>query len=324
VELYSDEQDLPPFSVLPIGDSMTHAQIYLEHVAEKLPKVSFAGTRSFNGWLAHEGRGGFASEDYVYKFQDPYAPSPFVFPKNVEGKDYFGDYTFHWQMANNWKSHPYVYCGYELQQLKDGMVYNREGKLYRQVDGKEVLFCENPEWEFNFSKYMERNQLGQIDAVSILIGTNDMLKLHYDTMEQGIARTIENVQTMIDSVRAFSKDIPIILNAPVLATSDSVAFGRCYGCDKHPKESRAIMLRYIERFLEKWDQCEDQNLFVVPMNAVLDPIRGFPKRGYSTGRYFDSPEIHVEDAIHPNKGGYSQMGDALAAMIQRIRMKKFQ
>ena len=324
MELYSDEKDLPEFRVLPIGDSMTHSQRYLEHVAEKLPKVAFVGTRSFNGWLAHEGRGGFASEDYVYKFQDPYAPSPFVFPKGVEGKNYFGDYTFHWQMRNNWRSHPYVYCGYELQELKDGMIYNREGKLYRQVDGNEVLFCEKPQWEFHFSKYMDRNQLGDVDAVSILIGTNDVLKLHYDTMEQGIDRLVENVQTMIDSIRTYSEDLPIILNAPILATSDSVAFGRCYGCDKHPKESRAIMLRYIERLLEKWDKCEDQNLYIVPMNAVLDPIRGFPRRGYSMGRYFDEPEIHVEDAIHPNKGGYSQMGDALAAMIQKIRMKKYE
>ena len=237
----------------------------------------------------------------------------------MEATRYFGDQTFWEQIEKSSLTQPYVYSGYEKQQLADGMIYNRDGILYVLENGKEQIFSKKPEWEFHFSKYMERFHIGKIDAVSILLGTNDILNLHYDTAEQGVEKVSENIQTMIQSIQEYSDDVKILLNLPVLATKDEVAFGRCYSCDKHSKETRFIMLQFIQKLIEKWDHSEDQNIYLVPMYAVLDPIHGFPQMDYSNGRYFNSSEVHVKDAIHPNEGGYRQMGDALAASIQKIR-----
>ena len=320
VELYSAEQAIAPFCVLPIGDSMTQAQYYLEHTAFKLPGVRFEGSRCFNGIIRHEGRGGFKTEDYVYKYQDPHCPSPFVFPKGILGKEYYGDQTFYEHMILERDTYYYVYGGYVHPELKEGMYYNRDNAIYRKVDGKEILYKQEPEWEFDFSKYMEKNAFDRVDAVSILLGTNDVLDIHYDTLDKGIARVIENLDTMISSIREYSNTIPIILNMPILPTTDAYSFGRNYACSKTPKEVRTVMFQFISAMLEKWDGCSDKNIYLVPMNASIHPVHAFPKEAYSDGRYFSEPVVRVQDSIHPNKAGYAQMGDILAAAIQKIRV----
>ena len=322
VELFTDEQAMDDFYVLPIGDSMTQAQFYLEHTMLKLSGLRFEGSRCFNGIIRHEGRGGFKTEDYVYKYQDPHCPSPFVFPKEISGRDYYGDKTFYDHMITEWETYYYVYGGYEYPELKEGMYYNREDVLYRFENGKEVFVKNSPDREFSFPKYMEKNNFKRVDAVSILLGTNDILDIHYDTADEKIARVIDNLEIMIKSIREYSADIPIILNMPILATTDAYSFGRNYACSKTPREARAMMLRFIDAMLDKWDNCDDKNIYLVPMNASIHPVLAFPKEAYSDGRYFSEPVVRVQDSIHPNKAGYAQMGDYLAAAIQKIRVTK--
>lgn len=320
IELYTVDNAMSDFCVLPIGDSMTQAQVYLEHSALKLPGLHYEGSRSFDKIIHHEGRGGFKTEDYVYKYQDPHCPSPFVFPSGISGKEYYGDQTFYDHMIIEGESYYYVYGGYEHPELKDGMYYNRDNTLYRKLGGSEVLCEVAPKWEFSFPKYMEKNAYKRVDAVSILLGTNDVLDIHYDNAEKGISRVIENLDIMINSIRAYSATVPIILNMPILSTTDAYSFGRNYACSKTPKEVRAIMMRFIDAMLEKWDSCEDKNIYLVPMNASIHPTLAFPKEAYSDGRYFSEPVVRVQDSIHPNKAGYAQMGDYLAAVIQKIRV----
>ena len=320
VELYTDEQAMDDFYVLPIGDSMTQSQKYLEHTMLKLSGLHFEGSRSFNGIIRHEGRGGFKTEDYVYKYQDPHAPSPFVFPKDISGKDYYGDKTFYDHMISEWETYYYVYGGYEHPELKEGMYYNRENTIYRSINGNEMLYQKKPEWEFSFPKYMEKNAYNRVDAISILLGTNDVLDIHYDTLDKGIARVIENLEIIVNSIREYSLTVPIILNLPILAAADSYSFGRNYACAKTSKESRAVMLNFIAAVLEKWDCCDDKNIYLTPMNASIHPVMAFSKEAYSEGRYFSEPIVRVQDSIHPNKSGYSQMGDMLAATIQKVRV----
>lgn len=312
-----------PFRVLiAMGDSMTQAQTYLEHIAMKLKNISFLGSRSFNGIIAHEGRGGFSTADYRFKYQDPYAPSPYVFPKGIPARQYYGDITFWNKVNSDAASDPYVYDGYLPKALRDGMVYNREGALYCVQNGQETLFDKSPEWEFNFSKYMEQNQFENVDAISILIGTNDIMKYGYDNAEAGIAATMDNLTAMIHSIRAYDKQIPIILNPPILPTQDAYAFGNNFGCRKSCKESRYVGFRYLKAFLEAWDNRAKDRIYLTPMNAVIDPVLAFRRDSFRDGLYYSNVSIRTGESIHPNSAGYAQMGDALAAVIQRLRIEQ--
>ncbi len=322
VELYDKDACHAPLSILAIGDSMTQAQKYLEHTAEKLRGVRFVGSRSFDGVIAHEGRGGFASEDYRYKHQDPYAYSPFVFPEGVAAADYYGDITF-WTAVNE---HPeanfYVYDGYDKRPLRDGQIYNREDVLYRMKNRTETVFRREPKWEFSFGRYLQQQDFPIPDVVSILLGTNDIMKLTYNDMESGIARTMQNMEEILASIREGAPMAKILLCLPILPTTSEYAFGKCFGTKKTAKQSRMIMKEYLRRMMEKWDGREDEGICLVPMYAVIDPVNGFKTDAFSTGLYYGGNEVHVGEAIHPNSAGYCQMGDAMAAALQRIRIQE--
>ncbi len=320
VELYEKDASHQSMTVLPIGDSMTQAQKYLEHTAEKLRGVKFVGSRSFDGIIAHEGRGGFASEDYRHKHQDPYAYSPFVFPIGVSAAEYYGDITF-WTAVNE---HPerdfYVYDGYEKREVGPHRIYNREDVLYRMENGVEKVYDPTPQWEFHFGKYLEQQNFAMPDVISVLLGTNDIMKLTYKDMESGIEHTMQNMDVIIESIRKYAPDSKILLGLPILPTTSEYAFGKCFGNRKTAKQSRMIMKEYLRRSIEKWDGREEEHIYLVPMYAVIDPLNGFKTDAFSTGLYYGSLEVQVGEAIHPNPAGYYQMGDALAAVLQKIRI----
>ncbi len=320
VELFEKDHSQEPLKVLPIGDSMTQAQKYLEHITSKLRGVQFMGSRSFDGVIAHEGRGGFASEDYRYKHQDPYAYSPFVFPVGVKAADYYGDLTFWTAVNEHAENNFYVYDGYKKRELHNGQIYNKEDILYRIEAGKESVWSSEPHWEFHFGKYLEQQSFGTPDVISILLGTNDIMKLHYADMESGISKTLENMRVMIKSIRQALPQVKLVLNLPILPTVGDYAFGHCFGCKKSSKESRMIMLEYLRRFIAEWDGKEDEGIYLSAMHAVIDPINGFRTDTFSKGLYYEELSVEVGEAIHPNRAGYFQMGDALAAVLQKIRM----
>ncbi len=319
VELYEKDASHAALSVLPIGDSMTQAQKYLEHTAEKLRGVTFVGSRSFDGIIGHEGRGGFASEDYRYKHQDPYAYSPFVFPVGVSAAEYFGDITFWTAVNENAASNYYVYDGYAARHPQNGQIYNREDVLYKMENGTERIYDSLPQWEFHFGKYLQQQSFAAPDVVSVLLGTNDIMKLTYETMEEGIAHTLQNMDAIIQSIRANAPSAKLLLCLPILPTESDYAFGKCFGTQKSSKQSRMIMKEYLRRFMERWDGREDEGIYLVPMYVVIDPLRGFKTDAFSTGLYDGQLEVQVGEAIHPNPAGYFQMGDALAAVLQKLR-----
>ncbi len=320
IEIYEKDACQAELSVLTIGDSMTQAQKYLEHVSERLRGIRFVGSRSFDGVIAHEGRGGFASEDYRRKHQDPYAYSPFVFPKGVDATDYYGDISF-WTVVNeNPEANFYVYDGYPKRFVRDGQIYNREDVLYQMKNGTETIYQDAPQWEFHFGKYLQQQSFSMPDAVSVLLGTNDIMKFTYDDMESGIARTMQNMDEIIASIRENAPQSVLLLGLPILPTTSEYAFGKCFGTKKSAKQSRMIMKEYLRRMLEKWDGREAEKIYLVPMYAVIDPVNGFKTDAFSNGLYYEALEVHVGEAIHPNPAGYYQMGDALAAVLQKIRI----
>lgn len=324
VELYDKDACTEPFRVLvAIGDSITQGQRYLEHTAMKLKGVSFEGSRTFNGVICHEGRGGYATVEYLSKTEDPYGTSPYVFPKNVGALEYYGDKTFWDKVSGDPYDNDYVYCGYEKRELKDGMIYNREGVLYKLQDGKETVFNEKPEWEFNFSKYMEQQNFAPVDAISILIGENDVSKFTYDDYKDGINKTLANLETMLDSIRDYDKNIPIILNLPVMSASEQFAFGQAFACRRTYKEARLIKMLYIDGVIEKWGAMEDKGIFICPMSAAMDTRNAFRKDSLRTGKYYNELQIHTAEPIHPDDNGHKQMGDALSAVIQKLRISKY-
>ena len=207
----NDKKKSEEFSIMAIGDSMTHSLIYVEHITHKLKNIKTRGIRTFDDTVYVEGRGGWKYDTYFNSvIFNTGGASPFLFPKGVAGKDYFGDKEFE-GMKTEPDNFTYAFDGFPVFELKDGMIYHKEGKLYKRENGKDVLFSDSVEWEFSFSKYMERFNIGKINAVSLLMGGNDLQVVPYEESEDTIARYVDNTERMIKEIWKYNPDIKMIV-----------------------------------------------------------------------------------------------------------------
>lgn len=300
-----------PFNLLTIGDSMTRTGVYMEHINSKLYNINFKGTRSFNGHLFHEGRGGWALGTYLNKTDND--PSPFLFPVNHD--NYYGNMDFY-KHTKNFKEDMYYYSGYHhLRDIKDGECYYSMGKLY-DYSGNEI--SDSVEWEFNFKRYMNRYEIGHLDAVSFLFGANDLQITEYCDTEKHVQDYIFNLNVMIKSIRDFNPDIKIIINMPVPG-ADQNAWGlrSCLGSGKRYNYNMMMLGKAI---IENYSY--DKNIYISPMGTCIDSLYGFASTHKKASCYDNSDEKIQSNWVHPHQSGYRQMGDVLAAVIEKIRNDK--
>jgi hypothetical protein len=164
-------------TVMCIGDSMTRAAGYVRHIQQILPNLNIIGTRTYDGLLYTEGRGGWRTVgEYGYATCET---SPFVFPKDIAGDKYFGNCDF-WKKVLFEDPEGYDYMGFQkiAHDEKGNKIYDKNGlpvkpkegdAVYKPSapDGGRLLMWEDaswktmsraPMWEFNFAKYMKHNR----------------------------------------------------------------------------------------------------------------------------------------------------------------------
>lgn len=297
-----------PFDILCIGDSMTRSVTYMEHINSKLYNINFKGIRSFNGHLFHEGRGGWSLSTYLTKTEND--PSPFLFPVGFD--NYYGNMDFY-NLNKNFKEDMYYHAGYHhLRNISEGECYYSQGKLY-SYDGN--VITDDVKWEFNFKKYMERYNIGHLDAVSFLFGANDLQITKYKDTEAHVNQYIDNLNVIIKSIREYNSDLKIIINMPVHG-ADQNAWGlrSCLGSGKRYNYN---MMKLGEAIIENYSN--DKNIIISPMAICLDPEFGFSSNDVTASVYNTKTENFQNNWVHPQQSGYRQMGDALAAVIESSR-----
>ena len=317
VELVEKSVRAEPYHLLCLGDSMTHRHIYVDHVAVKLSNLKTVGTRSFNGGtVCHEGRGGWQLTHYVHQYADWWGgASPFVFPVGVNGKDYYGDEAYNNRLKNP-DSDSYSLDGYTYEPIRNGQIFHRDGKLYRQDENGAVLVNDHPEWMFSFEKYTERFKVGKVDAVSVLLAANDLQCTTYEEAETRIARFMDELDTVVKSVHAYDPGIAVILCLPVCG-AEQHAWG--YRGNGSAKQYRLNVMRLCEQMLKKWDHCVNERTFICPARLFVDPQNGFDYEAVSSNPYSNLLALHQCNWVHPNSAGYRQLGDALAAVVEKLR-----
>ncbi len=301
------------YHMLCIGDSMTHSADYLNHISHKLKNVSFLGSRSFDGHIFMEGRGGWSYQSY---FTNHAMSSPFLFPKGVEPELYLGDLDFeHTKQEKNGCT--YAYNGFSKYALEEGMFYHRGGKIWQLSGGKHCVVLEEPVWEFSFTKYMKRYVPGAVDCVSLLMGANDLQVVDYEDSDEAVEAFIANTERVIASIREYDPSLPVILNLPI-AGADQLAWGKQMGCVGTSKQYRYNMIKAAQAMIDRWGESKD-SIYLSAMSLNIDRKTGFDAEMYRANRYSDKMLKGQGNWVHPNQIGYMQMGDALAAVIEHIR-----
>jgi len=315
IELIEKPFSDAPYRLLCLGDSMTHWQDFVDHTALKLPNLITVGTRSLNGTIRHEGRGGWTLTNYVSQRAGWGGGSPFVFPDGIDGKDYYGDQNFMESLLDTDRD-SYALDGYSWAPIAEGQYFHKDNSLWRIKDGQAVLIDEHPVWEFNFSKYMERFTVERPDAISILLGANDLQNTPYEEADKRIAQFIAESETVIRSIHDFDPAIDVIFCLPVPGARQS-AWG--LRGNSSAKRYRLNTLKLTKALIDRWDHRGEERVFICPMRLFVDPDYGFSFSGEHANSYTDVIVTGHDNWVHPNNAGYRQMGDALAASVQRLR-----
>lgn len=317
IELRQKAVRPPEFRLLCIGDSMTHRHCYLDHLAAKLANVRLIGTRSFNGGvICHEGRGGWQLTKYMTAHADTWGgPSPFVFPEGVSGAEYYGDRAFREQLKTP-DMDSYALDGYVTRKIAEGEIFHDRGTLWRHTAAGDVPVDHAPRWSFSFSKYMERFCIGKPDAVSVLMGANDVQNTPYEDAEARIGQFMRELDVLIASVHEYDAALDVIVNLPVCG-AEQYAWGlRGNSSAKRYRLNTMLLSRAI---LERWDGREEEHVHICPMRLFVDPVFGFDRAYYRVNPYSDQTVCRQSNWVHPNAAGYCQMGDALAGTVEKLR-----
>ena len=321
IELY-DQNMTEPFNILCVGDSMTHHTTYVSHMQNRLKNVFTRGVRSFDGHVFHEGRAGWSYRTYFAKNSLKVGErgacswvSPFLFPKGVEAENYYGDMEFY-EASQEENRSTCCFNGFECKAIEEGQVYHDKGKLYQY--GMKEAIVDVVEWEFSFKKYLLKNKIADLNAVSILLGANDLFPFGYEETEKGIKQYVENAKRFVAAVKEADEGIDVIINLPVCG-SEQVAWGEIYGCLGTEKSYSYKIRMASKELIETFDKQE--GIYICPMLCCFDTEHNFDKSTSRANLYCNEQIERKNDGIHPNDNGYRQMGDALAGMVEKLRHK---
>ena len=198
---------------------------------------------------------------------------------------------------------------YDAEAWKDG---RRAGSpfMFMGEDGKPV---------FDYARYCrEQNEGGAPDVATILLGCNDTFGATEETQADVIAACMANMEILVNAIRAFGPNtaIGILLPAPPAGTQD--AFGANYACNQTRWQYRRNQHRLVRAMIERYGGREAEGIAVLPSNAVVDPIYGFPSRTVKANARSSVEVVRLNNGVHPNECGYRQIGDALYGWLKAL------
>lgn len=172
------------------------------------------------------------------------------------------------------------------------------------------VFAADPAPKLDVARYLKESCGNEPpDVVFFLLGINDCFGAKPDD-PAAIDATIDRMFTQADVLlKAFREAAP---NADLAIGLTTPGNSRESGFEANYKGKytrwgwKRIQHRVVQRQLEKFSGRESERLFVVPTELNLDPVDGYP----------------VDNGVHPNAHGYSQVAATLHAwLLQRLGTK---
>ena len=155
---------------------------------------------------------------------------------------------------------------------------------------------------FDFGYYINQNSIDVPDYVFIQVGINDIWRPMNGTT------TIQNLQTMINSIKAFNSNIKVgiaLVCPPYLGE---------YGVNNKYNHLKRIKLN--ETIIDAFSNKESENIFIVPINVNLDTIYNFTI-GTTVMNSRNSNTINnCTDTTHPANSGYYQIADSYYCFLK--------
>lgn len=177
---------------------------------------------------------------------------------------------------------------------------NNEGRAgwsaYRYTHRESGNAFFNPSTQkFDFSYYMSQQQYSDVDVVFLNLGTNDFFSDAGETVE-----TITQAwRDIVESIQNYNSNIKIVIwLCPPASIHNGVAQVGTY-INGHYKARNIICENFIGN---SWGA---NNIYILPVNLVVDPENDFP---------VDAND-YCTDVVHPIASGYTKIGQIVASML---------
>ena len=155
--------------------------------------------------------------------------------------------------------------------------------------------------KFDFGYYLTQNSIDTPDWVFIQLGINDNWRPMNNTT------TVENIRTMINSIKSVSKNIKVgvaLVCPPYLGKN---------GVDG--KYSQIARLKQNKKLINAFNK-ETEGIYIVPINSNLDAIYNFPMAETVVNSRSSEVIKECTDTTHPTNGGYPQIADSYYCFLK--------
>lgn len=149
---------------------------------------------------------------------------------------------------------------------------------------------------FDFSYYMTQQGYDSVEVVDIQLGINDIFSMTHETFDA--STTLNNLDTMINSILAYDSSIKIILNLISPPNGNGTSFTDAYNTTQIDFVYLVNTIRLSKALIEHFES--NNSVTISPNNCVLNAT------------------VDINDGVHPNTTGYAKLGQAIYETINGI------
>lgn len=313
-----------------IGDSLINAatitQTVIDIAASDVMAVSFIGTRG-TAPNKHEGRGGWNINDYstVGRTFYSFTVSGITTSPAINSTEYTNNgSTFKVQELALTAGSGTIIC----ERTAGTNAPSASGTLTKSYGTGDATIAfsasstvsGNPFWiggALNYPQYLVNNSLATPDWVLIHLGINDAFSYTSDAAVIAAATAaFNNLDLLITSIKTAGAGVKVGLMIPTPPASQD-GFGAGYGTGQTAwRDKRNIML-WAKELIARYTGKEASRIYLVPTNTALDVVNGYPLATSAPVNSRSSVMVQRQNnGVHPDTGGYQQIGDALWAFLK--------
>lgn len=160
---------------------------------------------------------------------------------------------------------------------------------------------------FDFSYYMSQTNQKTPDWVFIQLGINDIFRPMNDTT------TIDNINAMIESIKAYSPSIKIGVAQPLQPYMGENAK---ITNDRPSEYAHRFRLGITEDMYSEYVGKESNGIYLVPIYACIDTDHNFKMSTRVVNPRNETTEEYCTDITHPTASGYYQISDQYYAFLK--------
>jgi len=192
--------------------------------------------------------------------------------------------------------------------------YKQRGSpfIYKDKDGKGKL---------NFARYCDEfNQGKGPDVVTIFLGPNDIYRIKRDNVEPSVNAIIKHFETLVNMIHKLRKDtaIGMVLTLPSAQSQDALSHDGTASQWQYKVCQRLLVKKLTQRF----GGLEKQNIYIIGANLNIDCAHNYPVSESNWSAHHDEKIIRQNNAVHPAKSGYMQIGDSIYSWLKVVMAKK--